>query len=82
MFVSKALVVDIGGVLSHAAVIARELGIPCVVNARDATRVLRSGDYCRVDGSTGRVEVLRRASAEQSRSLRTVAGTESGGQAK
>jgi pyruvate,water dikinase len=61
MFISKALVVDIGGTMSHAAVIARELGIPCVVNTKTGSRDLRTGDYCRVDGSTGTVEVLHRA---------------------
>jgi pyruvate,water dikinase len=61
MFISKALVVDIGGTMSHAAVIARELGIPCVVNTKTGSRDLRTGDYCRVDGGTGTVEVLRRA---------------------
>ena len=61
MFVSAALVVDLGGMLSHAAVVARELGIPCVVNANDATTRLRTGDRVRVDGGTGVVEVLERA---------------------
>ena len=65
MFVSKALVVDIGGALSHAAVVARELGIPCVVNTRSGTRSLRSGDVVRVDGKAGTVEVLTRASDAQ-----------------
>jgi pyruvate,water dikinase len=61
MFVSAALVVDLGGMLSHAAVVAREHGIPCVVNAGDATRRLRTGDRVRVDGTTGLVEILARA---------------------
>ena len=61
MFISKALVVDIGGTMSHAAVMARELGIPCVVNTKTGSRDLRTGDYCRVDGRTGTVEVLHRA---------------------
>jgi pyruvate,water dikinase len=61
MFLSGALVVDIGGHLSHAAVVARELGIPCVVNTIDGSRVLRSGDRIRVDGDKGTVEVLARA---------------------
>jgi pyruvate,water dikinase len=60
MFVSAALVVDIGSVLSHAAVVARELGLPCVVNTRTGTRALRTGDLVRVDGTAGTVEVLRR----------------------
>lgn len=63
MFVSSALVVDIGGPLSHAAVVARELGLPCVVNTRSGTRALRTGDRVRVDGSKGTVEVLERVAA-------------------
>jgi len=58
MFLSAALVVDIGGALSHAAVVARELGIPCVVNTRHGSRTLQTGDRVRVDGTTGTVEVL------------------------
>jgi len=61
MFLSSALVVDIGGPLSHAAVVARELGIPCVVNTRTGSRVLRTGDLVRVDGRAGTVEILERA---------------------
>lgn len=61
MFVSAGLVVDIGGALSHAAVVARELGIPCVVNTRTGTQQLRTGDRVRVDGVLGTVEVLERA---------------------
>jgi pyruvate,water dikinase len=64
MFVSAALVVDIGGTLSHAAVVARELGIPCVVNTRNGSRVLRTGDRVRVDGAAGTVEVLERAEGQ------------------
>jgi pyruvate,water dikinase len=60
MFLSSALVVDIGGPLSHAAVVARELAIPCVVNTRHGSRVLRTGDRVRVDGDAGTVEVLER----------------------
>jgi pyruvate,water dikinase len=63
MFISSALVVDIGGALSHAAVVARELGIPCVVNTRVGTSTLRTGDRVRVDGAAGTVEILQRASA-------------------
>ena len=61
LFLSSALVTDIGGQLSHAAIVARELGVPCVVNTRNGTTVLRTGDRCRVDGTAGRVEVLERA---------------------
>lgn len=61
MFISAGLVMDMGGTLSHAAVVARELGIPCVADTRVGTRVINDGDRLRVDGSTGRVEVLERA---------------------
>ncbi|HTK63903.1 MAG TPA: PEP-utilizing enzyme [Pseudonocardia sp.] len=64
MFISSALVVDIGGALSHAAVVAREFGIPCVVGVRDGTRVLRTGDRVRVDGGAGTVHILERAAPE------------------
>jgi phosphohistidine swiveling domain-containing protein len=60
MFISAALVVDIGGVLSHAAIVARELAVPCVVNTITGTRSIRTGDRCRVDGTSGVVTVLNR----------------------
>jgi phosphohistidine swiveling domain-containing protein len=66
MFISAGLVVDIGGALSHAAVVAREMGIPCVVSTSDASRRIRTGDQVRVDGGSGRVELLRRAPADAS----------------
>jgi rifampicin phosphotransferase len=58
MFLSSALVVDIGGALSHAAVVARELRIPCVVNTRNGTSFLQTGDRVRVDGAKGIIEIL------------------------
>jgi pyruvate,water dikinase len=61
MFMSRALVVDIGGALSHAAVVAREMGIPCVMGTDVATTALRNGDVCRVDGTTGHVVLISRA---------------------
>lgn len=61
LFLSAALVVDIGGSLSHAAVVSRELGIPCVIGTVDGTAALRTGDHVRVDGDRGEVHVLKRA---------------------
>ncbi len=55
---AAAVVTDIGGSLSHAAIVARELGIPAVVGCGDATIRLRSGDRVRVDGGKGTVEPL------------------------
>jgi pyruvate,water dikinase len=62
MFISSALVVDIGGHLSHAAIVARELGIPCVVDTGDGSRVIQTGDRLVVDGDAGTVTVLPRES--------------------
>jgi phosphohistidine swiveling domain-containing protein/nucleoside-diphosphate-sugar epimerase len=52
---AAAVVVDTGAEMSHAAVVAREFGIPCVVGSVTASRVLRTGQVVEVDGSTGRV---------------------------
>jgi phosphohistidine swiveling domain-containing protein len=60
MFISAALVVDIGGALSHASMVARELGIPAVVNTVNGTQRLKTGDRVRVDGRRGTVELLER----------------------
>ena len=53
-----AIVTDRGGLLSHAAIVAREYGIPGVVGCTDATRVLPDAALVRVDGSLGEVEVV------------------------
>jgi len=53
-----AIVTDRGGLLSHAAIVAREYGIPGVVGCTDATRVLPDGALVRVEGSLGEVEVV------------------------
>jgi phosphohistidine swiveling domain-containing protein len=58
---AAAVVTDVGAPLSHAAIVARELGIPAVVGCGNATSVLHTGDRVRVDGSRGAVEVLTRA---------------------
>ncbi|HEV7535653.1 MAG TPA: PEP-utilizing enzyme, partial [Acidimicrobiia bacterium] len=53
-----AVVVDTGGQMSHGAIVARELGLPCVTGTTNGTRRLSTGDLVRVDGTAGRVEVL------------------------
>jgi phosphohistidine swiveling domain-containing protein len=53
-----AVVTEMGGAISHAAIVARENGIPAVVGVRDATRLLRDGQRVRVDGTAGTVEVV------------------------
>lgn len=56
--IAAAVVIDIGGAMSHGAIVARELGIPCVINTRDGTRQLRTGDRVTVDGASGTVRIL------------------------
>ncbi|HEY4342939.1 MAG TPA: PEP-utilizing enzyme [Parvibaculum sp.] len=51
--IASAMVVDVGGMLSHSAIIARELGLPAVVNTRKGTRLIEDGAEITVDGSTG-----------------------------
>ena len=60
MMLASALVIDIGGAMSHGAIVARELGIPCVIGTRDGTAAIRTGDLLRVDGEKGEVVVLER----------------------
>jgi len=57
---AAAVVTDVGAPLSHAAIVARELGIPAVVGCGNATMLVRSGDRVRVDGGAGTVEILDR----------------------
>ncbi len=51
----KATVTDIGGVMSHAAIVCREYGVPAVTGTAYATREIKTGDMIRVDGSAGTV---------------------------
>lgn len=55
---AAAVVVDTGAVLSHAVIVCRELGIPCVTSVKDATRRIPDGVLVEVDGTTGRVRIL------------------------
>lgn len=55
---AAAVVVDVGAILSHAIIVSRELGIPCVVSAVGATRAIPDGARVRVDGNTGVVTIL------------------------
>lgn len=52
---AKAIVTNTGGILSHAAIVAREIGIPCVVGTEDAVEKLEDGSKILVDGTEGEV---------------------------
>jgi phosphoenolpyruvate synthase/pyruvate phosphate dikinase len=55
---AKAIVVDVGGVLSHSAVLGREYGIPVLAGCEQATKKLKDGMRVRVDGDLGAVWIL------------------------
>ena len=61
--VAAALVIDVGGPMSHGAIVARELGVPCVINTVVGTSSIRTGDTVRIDGGAGTVEIVERAAA-------------------
>jgi pyruvate,water dikinase len=54
----RATVSDLGGIMSHAAIVSREYGLPAVVGTGRGTKVIKTGDRIRVDGDTGVVTVL------------------------
>jgi rifampicin phosphotransferase len=56
----KALVTEVGGLMTHGAVIAREYGLPAVVGVQHATRLIGDGQRIRVNGTDGYVEILAR----------------------
>jgi len=55
---AAAIVVDMGGLLSHGSIVAREYGIPAVVNVGPATKIIRTGQMLEVDGDQGTVRII------------------------
>ncbi|AIQ11092.1 phosphoenolpyruvate synthase [Paenibacillus durus] len=61
LFVSiKGLVTEVGGLMTHGAVIAREYGLPAVVGVENATKLIKDGQRIRVNGTEGYIEILER----------------------
>ena len=56
---SAAIVTDIGGLLSHAAIVSREFNIPCIVGTQYATKVFKDGDMVEVDADKGVVRKIQ-----------------------
>ena len=54
----KGIVVDRGGILSHAAIVSRQFGIPCVINTFTGTSTIKTGQRLKIDGTTGAVNFL------------------------
>jgi phosphohistidine swiveling domain-containing protein len=55
---AAAIVTDAGGLLSHAAIVAREFNIPCIVDTKNASKILADGDLIDVDGKNGTITIL------------------------
>ena len=60
MKIAGAIVTDEGGITSHAAIVSREMRIPCIIGTRNATEVLKDGDMVEVDADQGIVRVIER----------------------
>ncbi len=56
---ASAIVTDIGGMLCHAAIIAREIHTPCIIGTRFATQILKDGDVVEVDADAGVVKIIK-----------------------
>ena len=56
---ASAIVTDEGGVTCHAAIVSRELGIPCVIGTRFATKILKDGQLVEVDATRGTVKIKK-----------------------
>ena len=61
MKIAGAIVTEQGGITSHAAIVSRELNVPCVIGTKIATKVLKDGDEVEVDATKGIVTILKRA---------------------
>ena len=58
MRIASAIVTNEGGITSHAAIVSREYGIPCIVGTKNATQILKDGDLVEVDAEKGIVKLL------------------------
>ncbi|MBT4540019.1 hypothetical protein HOC35_00760 [Candidatus Woesearchaeota archaeon] len=58
---ASAIITDQGGMTSHAAVISRELGVPCIVGTYNATRILNNGDLVEVDADNGVIKIIKKS---------------------
>lgn len=60
---ASAIIVERGSLLSHSAIVSREMGIPCIVSVTGLLRTLKSGDEVQIDGSTGKIKMIKHESA-------------------
>ena len=76
----SGIVTDEGGATAHAAIVSREMGIPCVVGTEKATKILKDGDVITVDGTNGKVyegkvEILAEGESGKKEILPIIEGT-------
>lgn len=55
-----AIVTETGGITAHAAVVSRELGVPCVISVKDVTKIIQTGDLVEVDADKGVVKIIKK----------------------
>jgi pyruvate,water dikinase len=58
---ASAFVTDFGGITCHAAIVAREWKVPCIIGTGIATKVFKDGDLVEVDANTGIVKIIKKA---------------------
>ena len=58
MKISKAIITDVGGITCHAAIVSRELNIPCVIGTKIGTQVLKDGDEVEIDATNGVINII------------------------
>ena len=58
---AKGVISEKGSILSHTAIISRELKIPSIVGVEDATKIIKTGDYIKMDAYTGKIEIIKRS---------------------
>ncbi len=56
---AKAIITDEGGITCHAAIVSRELNIPCIIGTKNATRILQDGDEVEVDANNGTIKIIK-----------------------
>jgi phosphoenolpyruvate synthase/pyruvate phosphate dikinase len=56
---ASAFITDIGGILCHAAIVSREMNKPCIIGAKNATKILKDGDLVEVDANKGVIKILK-----------------------
>jgi len=57
---AAAVIADQGGVSSHAAIVSRELGVPCIIDTKNATRIIKDNDLVEINAKTGLIKILKR----------------------